>query len=278
MSVKVPQPFLLAEIDDLINAPDKIASNPYKLFSSYALNSILELVEDDGDEDEGEERKDYWNAIVPKFILENLFHSLIEDFSDAIGQHKPIQIRNRQYSVRKTGQIDLSLLSNAFNFPTNENGDYILTPEGVLNVEWQVQDVETYDSIKEDAKNNRQYLYQVIKLAEDIENGWDKLTDMEVVMYCWALFYQSTASENFQLFSQQYSQYLYVTQSDIWDCLTDKSLLAEKPIGLCPFAATKICDWNHAHRQISKAADIPIKDAEDYWYEKALKTNFKATV
>lgn len=41
------------------------------------------------------------------------------------------------------------------------------------------------------------------------------------------------------------------------------------------FSYDKIQEWNKNHEQISAADKIPASEAEDYWYDVALKKSFK---
>ena len=129
---------------------------------------------------------------------------------------------------------------------------------------------------RDQAAAYRTYLRQIIKLAEDDANdGWDKLTDMEIIVYCWAMYYNKHQMDNFILFKQEYKDYLYVTEADIMGCLNEKATLCQRPTGMYSFSYEKVQAWNTAHRQKSKASEIPKEEADDYWYEVALKNTFK---
>lgn len=136
--------------------------------------------------------------------------------------------------------------------------------------------LKPYDISKEQAQINRTYLRQIIMLAEDDENdGWGQLTDMEIVVYCWALFYNKHQFDNFIQFKKEYQDYLYVTEKEILSCLNERSTLRQKPVGMYAFSHDKIQKWNQDNYQESAAIKIPASKAEDYWYDIALKKTFK---
>lgn len=136
--------------------------------------------------------------------------------------------------------------------------------------------LQKYEISREHAQANRTYLRQIIMLAEDdANNGWDKLTDIEVAIYCWALFYNKYQVDNWILFKQKYKEHLYVEEVDIFSCFNDKATLRQGPIGMYTFSKNKVQEWNKANKQKSIAVEIPIQKAEDYWYDVALQSTFK---
>lgn len=269
------QPYDQVDLDILLKEPWEVTDRPYMLHAAYALNCLYDLCTDEDDE-ESFTSDDMWGCHIPKNIIDNLANDIQTDFNDAATNYKTIRIWDKPYSIRKVNSYDHNRLHLIFNFSI-ENGEYVITKNGIMNLGGgTIKGLEKYQVSKEESKANRSYLRQIIKLAEDDENdGWDKLTDMEIVVYCWALFYNKYQYDNFTHFKKEYADYLYVTPQSIISCLNDKCVLAGRPIGMYAFSHDKVIKWNEEHKQKSYADLIPHDEAENYWYDVALKKTFK---
>lgn len=267
-------PYDKSEIDILINEPWEISDRPFMLHAAYALNCLYDLFTPEEEEEFAPEK--IWGCKIGKRMLDRLVMDVKTDFNDAAVNYKPIRIWGKSYSIRKVNSYDHDRLHLIFDFPLND-GEYTITKEGVLNLAGCASEVlRSYEVTKEQAQINRTYLRQVIMLAEDDDNdGWEQLTDMEVVLYCWALFYSKHQVNNFIQFKNEYRDYIEVEEKDILTCLNEKSTLRQSPVGMYAFSYDKVQNWNKAHRQESVAIKIPMSEAEDYWYDVALKKAFK---
>ncbi len=270
------QPFSPSDIEILMREPWEVSDQPYMLHAAFALSTLYDICIPDNEDEEEFALDDIWECTVPKNILDRLVKDLETDFNDAATKYKPVKIWGKTYSIRRINSYDRSRLHMIFNFPL-ENGEYVITKEGVMDLRGIIpSELSAYEISKEQAQANRTYLRQIIMLAEnDAENGWDQLTDMEIIIYCWALFYNKHQFDNFLQFKNEYKDYLYVTDTDILKCLNEKSTLRKQPIGMYAFSKDKVTKWNEANDQPSKAIQIPVSEAEDYWYETALKKTFK---
>lgn len=267
------QPYSEDELDTLLKEPWEVSDRPFMLHAAYALSCLYDLC---ADEEEEFDVEDIWGGQIPQKILDRLVEDVKADFNDAASNRKSVRIWSKTYSIRKVNAYDHNRLHLIFNFPL-ENGEYTITKEGVLNLSGPtMKGLEKYQVSKEQSQANRTYLRQIIKLAEDDKNnGWDKLTDMEIVVYCWALFYNKYQYDNFVHFSKEYADYLYVKESAILDCLNEKGTLMRRPSGMYAFSHEKVMEWNKANGQKSYADTIPTNEADDYWYDVALKKTFK---
>ena len=270
------QPYSTSDIDTLMKEPWEISDQPFMLHAAFALSSLYDIcTTDPDDEDETFSQDDFWGCTVPKNILDRLVLDLETDFNDAASKYKPVKIWGKTYSIRRINSYDRTRLHLIFNFPL-EDGEYVIVKEGIMDLRGKVSnELSPYETSKEQAQANRTYLRQIIMLAEnDEENGWDQLTDMEIILYCWALFYNKYQFNNFLQFKNEYKDYLYVEDSDILKCLNEKSTLRTHPVGMYAFSRDKVLQWNEANGQTSMAIKIPASEAEDYWYETALKETF----
>lgn len=264
-----------SQLQVLLNEPWEVSDRPYLLHASYALNCLSEIcISDEEDNEDGVQ--EIWGSKVPKRILDRLVEDVSNDFNDAAANHKQIVIQGKRYSIRKVNAYDKTRLKLIFDFPT-DGDDYIVTKEGVKNLSGTpIKPVAPYNVTPEELRENRNYLRQIIMLAEDDENnGWDKLTDMEIVVYCWALFYNKEQYDSLLMFRQRYKDYIYVCNSDIQWCFNSKAFAINQPQGMYTFSKERVTEWNRRNKQPSEALKIPQSDADDYWYNVALKHTFK---
>lgn len=271
------EPYLPTDIEVLVKEPWEIADQSYKLFAAYALSELYDLITPDVDDAEEKwPQEKIWGEIVPQKVLDGLVRDIAEDFNDAAHNYKPVNIWGKSYSIRRANSFDPKRLHLIFNFPLS-NGFYTITKNGILDLEGKTPDaLKQYEVKRDQANANRLYLRQIIKLAEDdARNGWDRLTDMEIAIYCWAMYYNKTQSNNLVEFQEKYKDYLNVSIKDIISCFNEKAALRQSPIGMYSFSAEKVNEWNKAHKQPSDAMKISQQEAEDYWYDVALKKTFK---
>lgn len=270
------KPYRNDEIDVLLKEPWEVTDRPYMLHAAFALNSLVELCASESEEDGELDCDSIWGKTIPQNVLNSLLKDVADDFNDAAKNRKPIKINNRSYSIRKVNAYDRTRLIQVFDFEKSGN-DFIISKSGVMDLVGECPAALTkYELTKEQSADNRIYLRQIIMLAEDdANNGWDKLTDMEIVLYCWALYYHKTQCESLPLFIDKYKDYIYVDTNDISRCFTDMAALREKPVGLYTFSKQKVVQWNESHNQRSYAAAITPEEAENYWYDIALSGNFR---
>lgn len=270
-------PYSLPEIRTMLVEPWEISDKPYRLHAAFAISSLFDTFEPDNDDEELDPFQNFWGQTLPKKIVDRLAVEIATDFNDAADNRKPIKIWGKSYSIRKVNAYNHGRLTKIFNFPLNEDGEYIIQPEGILNLAGPTPDsLKNYEVSQSQFQLNKKYLRQIVKLAEDDENnGWDQLTDMEILVYCWAMFYNKNQTDNLKQFLDEYKDYIYVTQADIQECLNEKSSLREKPIGMYAFSSEKIQEWHSKHNMKSLAIEISETEADDYWYQKALQSTFK---
>lgn len=273
-------PYDESELHLLLHEPWEVRDQPYMLHAAFALNALYEMCCDplDDEDDTFTNPDNLWGCTVSKTILNRLVNEIATDFNDAAEYGKTFRVWGRPYSVRKVNAYDHNRLHLIFNFPT-QGEDYVITKTGVLNLAKTTNTPEMlndYEVTREQAAENRLYVRQIIKLAEDDENnGWDKLTDMEIVLYCWALFYNKYQYNNFSHFKKEYKDYLYVSDIDIQSCYNAKAMLHQRPSGMYSFSKEKVLAWNETHNQQSVAISISKEDADNYWYDIACNTTFR---
>lgn len=262
-----------SEINELIEEPWEVSDQPYKLHAAFALSCLFELLSPDEDDD----RPTLWGINVPKNIIDRLAKEVQADFIDAAESSKPIKIFGRSYSIRKRNAFDPARLHLIFDFPIAGDDCYETDQSRIVNLMGRSSPLlDPYTESKQEMIKNRTYLRQIIMMAEDDKNGgWDKLTDMEIVLYCWGLYYNKYQTNNFIEFKNKYKDYLYVPESEIESCYNKNASLGKKPSGMYTFSQEKVREWNEAHNQLSEACKIPPAEADDYWYDVALKSTFK---
>lgn len=256
------------ELYQLMNEPWEVTDRPYLLHAAYALSCLSEAVEDDEDENEP-----IWGKRIPSKILKSVVDNAAENFALAAQNNTRIDVWGRPYSVRKANAFDRKKLKGIFDFKL-DNGEYIIEKSGVVKL--AASEHSSFESNKKSLSANKDYLRKIIMLAEDDDNdGWDKLTDMEVAAYCWAQYYNKHQQDNEVRFMEEYKLYVPVTIDEIHKCMSDYSTKTGRLHGMYAFDRDKTMRWNNDHQQQSHADGIPINEAEDYWYEKALRETFK---
>lgn len=257
------------ELYQLMSEPWEITDRPYLLHAAYALSCLSEALEDD----EEDEKTTIWGKTIPEQILKSIVKNAAENFNDAAHNGTRIDVFGRTYSIRKPNAYDPKRLKDIFDFPLN-NGEYTITYEGVK----KLVDGEHFgfQQNKEVFNANKSFLRKVIMTAEDDANdGWDKLTDMEVAVYCWAKYYHRFQNDNEIAFAEKYKEYLYVSIDEIRNCLNEHSTKNNCLHGMYCFDYAKVMNWNKENRQHSVIDSISDEEADDYWHNTALKKSFK---
>lgn len=259
------------ELYQLMNEPWEVSDRPYLLHAAYALSCLSEALEDDV-EDEDEETE-IWGKTIPERILQSVVRNITESFNDAAKHGTRIDVWGRAYSIRKVNAYDPKRLDQIFDFPL-QDGEYTITKDGFK----KLTDCEycSFQKNKENLSVNKSFLRKVVKLAEDDANdGWDKLTDMEVAVYCWAKFYHKNQCDNEVQFAEKYKNHLYVSMDEIHTCLNEYCTITRRLHGMYCFDCEKVMKWNQENDQPSVIDKVTDQEAEDYWYDVALKHSFK---
>lgn len=252
----------------------EISDRPYMLHAAFLLSCLFEAYTPDEDEDKNIDLEHTWGWKIPQNILKSIVKNANEQFVEASKQGVQIDIWDKGYSIRKVNAYDKNRLGGIFQFPI-EGDDCIVCKEGIMNLAGQFE-MDAHNNVKNEFADNKSYLRKVIMTAEDDKNnGWDKLTDIEVTMYLWALFYRKQETENEILFRNKFKKDLYTTTDDDKQCWNDIANLNNKPNGLYTFSANKVREWNTQHRQKSIIDEIDNGKADDYWYDVAIKTSCK---
>lgn len=245
------------------------------LHAAFLLNCLFEAYTPDEDEENEQPKlEDTWNWKIPKTVLGSIIKNANEQFLYASDHGTQIDVWGKSFSIRKVNAYDKTRLDKIFSFPT-EGDDYIVTKSGIMNLAGNFK-TEAHAEFRNEYQENKSYLRKVIMTAEDDKHdGWDKLTDMEVTMYLWALYYRKYERDNDIEFRKLFKKDLYTSAMDDKQCWNAVAVLSSKPHGLYTFSACKVRDWNKQHNQTSIIDNVDDKEAEDYWYDVATKTTCK---
>lgn len=262
------KPYSQADLYQIIHDTRSIADRPYMLYAAYMLSELKDAVEPDEAEN-GWSVDDIWGCTLPKKTFETIAQDVYEQFVFCLDNDERIDIWGKPYSIRNGRKCDRSRLKDTIDFEL-EDGQYTISRYGVIDVGNEVFS-------KDELLDNKLFLKRVVMLAEDDEHdGWDKLTDMEVAVYLWALFVRKTQqfqehTDNldrtlYARFRSKYKSDLYTTKEDEIACWNTKSAAEEKPGTIYLFCANKVRKWNMKHNQRSYVGDVDEKAADDYWY------------
>lgn len=270
-------PYNNYELHLLFSDVRSISSNPYKLHAAFLLSCLFEAYTPNEDENGNEEKiipEKTWGWHIPKTIQNAIVRNANEQFLAAINEGGRVDVWGNGYTIRKINKIDTSNFDKIFNF--NEDGDdYIVEKTGIVNIAGDPA-IDAYEENSRDFSTNRIYLRKVIMLAEDdTHNGWDQLTDMEITMYLWAIYFRKYGDEKYGVFRSKMDKELYTSIAEDKECWVGLAQLKDKPHGLYTFSAAKIAIWNKRHAQKSIINSIDDKDAENYWYNVASRKSCK---
>lgn len=266
------EPYSPTDIYTLIKEPREISDKPYMLHAAFLLSCLFEVYE--SDEDEHPAPLNNWGWAIPKKVLNDIVKNANEQFIYASDHGTQIDIWGRGFSIRKANAYDKSRLGSIFQFES-KGDNYIVGKQGVMNLS-TISQTELYKQVAAEFSDNRQYLRKVIMVAEnDINDGWDKLTDMEVTMYLWAIFYRKDEMENEKMFRDKFKKDLYTTPEDDRGCWDGIAATNGKPHGLYTFSAAKVREWNKTHSQTSVIDTIDDAQANNYWYKVAINGSCK---
>ena len=254
----------------------EISRNPYQLFAAYIISALTELIHSDPEDDQN---PFIWGKEVPVDVFDRFYASAVKDFVEAKENGLPIDINGKPYTIRKANNLDEQKLLDAFKFPIYD-GTYSICRAGVKNVE---DDPTNFTDQRTALKNDSIYLKKIVYLAYDDENdGWDKLTDIEVLAYVWA-FHMAKALRNNENINDRYIANWYleakkyvgdIPLKEIRSTWNDRVKMAEIADSICVFSADKIREWNKSNGQKSVVDEIDDETADNYWYEQAIKKDF----
>ena len=253
----------------------EISRNPYQLFAAYIISALTELIHNEPEDDQN---PFIWGKSVPVEVFDRFYQSAVKDFIEAKENGLTVDVNGKPYTIRNSAKIDEQRLLEAFQFPVYD-GEYSICRTGVKNVE---DYPTTFNDQRKALKDDSLYLRKIIYLAYDDDNdGWDKLTDMEVAAYVWA-FHMAKALRNNQNINDKYIVnwwqecriYVDIPLKEIRSTWNDRFKVAEIADSICVFSADKIREWNKVNEQESEVDKIDDKTADDYWYEQAVKKDF----
>lgn len=251
----------------------EISDRPYMLHAAFLLSCLFEAYTPDDDE-EDTNLEHTWGWKIPQNVLKSIVKNANEQFIYASTHGTQIDIWDKGYSIRKVNAYDKTRLDKIFNFPI-DGDDYVVCKDGIINLA-EPSTLNVHDKVKTEFHDNKAYLRKVVMVAEDdAHNGWNKLTDIEVTLYLWTIFYRKHEDENELRFRETFKKDLYTTSDDDKQCWNDLAQLRQKPCGLYTFSASKIREWNKLHQQTSIIDNVDEEKANDYWYDVAIKTSCK---
>lgn len=253
----------------------EISRNPYQLFTAYIISALTDLIHSDPEDDKN---PFIWGKVVPVDVFDRFYQSAVEDFMEAIENGLAIDVRGKPYTIRNGDKIDKQRLMEAFQFPVF-NECYSICRIGVKNVE---EEPSTFSDHRSALKDDMLYLRKIIYLAYDDENdGWDKLTDIEVVAYVWAFHMAKTLRNNQNIndkyiinWWQECRKYVDMPLKEIRSTWNSRFNVAEIADSICVFSAEKIRKWNETNKQDSVVDNVDDKTANDFWYEQAINKDF----
>lgn len=236
------------------------ANDPYMLLTAYVISSIGELLDDE---------EEVWGARIPTEILNRYIDSCYMDFVNAAVEGDTIRINNTGFRVKKIKNLDINKAREMFDFPTD--GDYsIIDENGILDVRKKVS--QTHKEQSEAYNINRFYFWKVMMYAKGTDDQWNLLTDMEIAMFCWAVWvknlpYSTIVNDDMvQEWWEREYEYFELPLDQIKSCLVTELVDDNKLNTYFAFDYYKVKAWNEDHNQKSTAERLSDMEAYDNWY------------
>lgn len=226
----------------------EISGNPYMLFAAYLLSCLSDMKEP-VDDDEEDEKPKVIGETFPSRMLRRIVDGCVNDFREAAETESTVEIFGKPYSIRKASSIDYSRLPDTIT--VNEGRAYTtITYESLSNVAEEADNTDPRLSFQD----NKRYADKVMEVANNVKNGWDLLTDAEVLLYCWVKYCNKRedkdidGEKDFKNFSKIYKDYFYITEKQFLSCLNG---IKKWPVTPYSFSAEKIRRLNESLGQES---------------------------
>ncbi len=248
-----------ADIDAIVNDTRRVCSDPCKLLTAFLIDNLADLAEED----------ELWGSEMPCKIVDKMVVDCAIDFKEASGRGDTIRIRGGGYTVRHADTINWNDVPFILQF--RKKGDnYEITKNGVYNINSEFH--EDCGKRREESRDNRFYFHKVIWLSFQ-KGGWEKLTDMEAAMYCWATWVHkfnadhAVTESHIQSWWEKYYNYFCLPLKEVRSCFDDNIAERMQFTTLCPFSHAKVALWNKKHSQESAAEKVDEAISEDDWFQ-----------
>lgn len=253
------------DIYTMLNRTREISKDPYKLYVASVLFGLMDMSED-------ENVKSPLGLELNTKVVQDLISECKDDFLAAVSSGSKLDINGTAYSVRNAKNVSESKVNDIFNFK-DENGKTTIGLQGIFDVTEEEQD---FEERKKETYDNRSFFQKIVFLADNTDDGYDKLTDMEVAAYCWALFHRKnlnypTGCYMFSEYFKKYEKYFGLTMIEVEECMVDGFRFPQRYFD---FAADKVRAWNKKHNQESIVDSVDDEEAADYWYNTASVKKF----
>ena len=266
-----------SELNEILEHPETVRRDPYKLFTAYVWDGLLEeFMAEDGDEIDGYEDSEDMPVInIEGRIIElsfwnRLFTACVNDLIGAASTGGTLQIRGKSYRIPDQ-DFPLRKLRAIFAFKRGKNTN---TGEDIIVIcKEDIKELTDKAGVQTKLEANREdklFFKKLVYLAEDDDNdGWDKLTDIEVAVYYWG--FKLDKFEGDPAMTVDITKVLSIIEEESgidWQTL---EACMKKPIKKAEinvkaqFSAEKIRKWNKKNKQASIVDNIDVAKAEEYW-------------
>ena len=232
-----------------------ISASPYRLFLAFVLSSISDALEPDDIEEDI--RQSVWGRTIPVDIFDRMFNSCLDDFVEAIQNHITIEVFGKPYSIRNAKSVSIEKLAESVQFPVY-NDEYSICKMGFKNVE--SEQLSDFASQRRELKDDLAYIRKIIYLAnDDYNDGWDKLTDIELAAYLW-VYYTARAVAKQRRINDKYMvewyqkrllKYANLPMATIRSMWSSRVKIVEQADSITTFSAEKMRKWNESERKLS---------------------------
>ncbi len=273
-------------LNELMNNPSVARKQPYQLFVAWVLYKIrVEIYQIRySDEEPGVAPCFEDFSVFDKLIDETTFNCILESCAEDIISFQQnslvVKINDKPYRVPKSPVLDYNILTNEiFKFKhVDVPGDLPsvhITRDCIYTVP---SEDEEQDTSKDELKNSRKFFKKIVFTANHTDDGWELLTDMEAVVYMWAVkmakhdgkLVRDVAGDVMKLVDKISEDIADFTLTDIVECWNKDFKSSEVSVD-SQFSVTKVMEWNDANMQKSIVQSVDDECAENFWYDKGRK-------
>lgn len=265
-------------LDMILRHPETARKDAYRLFTAFFWHRMKgEMYMSEYEEADPEEED------VPKYdeydmngsaIPERLFRSMLEesadDFIAAAENGFTVRVADKPYRIPKCSKLSRDVLTGGiFRFSTGSDGMAEIDESRIY------EPVADIGSAPDEMRAGRRMFRNIVWLVDNVDDGWERLTDIEAAAYTWGLRmarYEGQRVKSVIIHALQtvteicntVAPFSIEELSDCWNGEYDSATVSVET----QFSAEKVRRWNEMNGQKSEVQSVDAALADDWWFER----------
>ncbi len=271
------------KLDELLRNPESARKDPYLLFIARVWYEMKDMLYDDAAEYTEPENLQQFDDFditgmeINRLTFETIVRSCAEDIVSAQENGLVVRVYDKPYRLSKKIIADYDILVNdIFKFPSCSYNDdsLIISPKCIM-----VPADDSEGKLEDEIRKSRQFMHKIVWLVENDRDGWDKLTDMEAVVYVWAVKMARLEGAEIKNSIRQFLKTIYIIKRDIGDmsmedvtgCWNTDPKNSEIHVQF-QFSVSAVQAWNRLNGQESVIDNVDTEESEKFWFDKGWRT------